>query len=662
MSTTGIPTPRRVRSSPPQDGRSLESVRLARSRAPAGPGTCGGPGGPPRGGLALALAAILAAPPLLAQTANAPLTGSVSLGLRSVDVGGATSKFREDVNLDDGVRLLDATLSYAPAPGENALVDRLDLDASNLGGDPFETVHFSARKFGAYELKLDHRRSDYFYQDVILPRALASVTASTAGDHHEFDFERVQDSAKLDINLTPTTELRFGLDRFARRGESTTTLDVQRDEFELDRPIDESLESFSVGVEHAFDKVTLVFERQDRDFENASELFLPGASAGENTTDAAELQFFTLDQSYDYSSSGQVFRVIATPTARLDLKAAWRNENLDLDADPAERSAGTDFNGLPFATDLAGAAHIRRDIELGQIDLGYGVSGRLRVIGSVRRSTLEQRGTLVFGGDAGAGFWDIETTGAEAGFEIAASARVVVTAGLSAESRDLSAASMLAGTALGGTGATERDGFFARLAYHPAAGTEISASVEDDDIDDPATLASPTSTRRYRVHGRHRWNNGLALSGTIRHDARDNALSGWTGETDQSNLRLSYDGSRLRYAFGYTLIELDRSIDQLVAAGTRQDLWLIDYVADATLLDGSVHWRLNDRIGLGGSFNFYENDGSFALERDDLRAYVDIGLGQQYSVRVGLRDLDYSEDRFDDYDATLLEVALGLRW
>jgi hypothetical protein len=159
-----------------------------------------------------------------------------------------------------------------------------------IGGDPFETIHFGLRKYGAYNLKLDRRRSEYFYADTILPAALASVTGSTGGDFHHFDFARVRDTAALDIQLSPATRLSLGLERQTRTGDSTTSLDIERDEFELHRPLDETLDAFTFGVQHAWQRVTLIVEEQLRDFENSSELFLPGASPGQNTTDPAQLR------------------------------------------------------------------------------------------------------------------------------------------------------------------------------------------------------------------------------------------------------------------------------------------------------------------------------------------------------------------------------------
>lgn len=593
-----------------------------------------------------------------AQQAESPITGSVSFGARSVDVDGASSKFREDVNLDDGVRLFDVALSYAPGAGESGVVDRVELDAHNLGGDPFETIHLGVRKYGAYKLELDRRRSDYFYQDVILPRALASVNGSTAGDFHEFDFERVRDSASLDIDVSPATRLNFDLDRYTRLGKSTTTLDLQRDEFELDRPIDESLDSYKVGVQHKLDNVTFIFEHDGRAFDNAIDAFLPGASVGENTADPAELQFFMLDQSYDYRSRGNLLRLVARPTDRLDLQAAWRDEDLELQMNASESSTGNDFAGNPFTTDLSGAGSVDRAIGLETLDLGYAVGERLRVIGGVRRLTLEQTGTLIFDGQPGAGAWDIETTGLEAGIEVAAAERVFVSVGLSNESRDVIRSDLSTSDA----GETERDGFFARLTFNVTDGFEITASAEDNDIDDPHTLGSPTSSRRYRIHARRFWDSGYSLTASVRRDERANDLSGWAGDTDQTNVRFAYTGDRLSYALGFSVLDLSRNIEQLVTAGTRQDVHVIDYDANAELFDASVRWQVGNRVAIGASVNDYDNGGSYPLEREDLRAYVELALGQDYLARFGYRRLDYTEDGFDDYDADLYEVALGVRW
>jgi hypothetical protein len=611
------------------------------------------------------LAAVLvstSAPTLAQQSSSPALTGSVSAGVRSVDVGGAAAKFREDINLDDGVRVFDANLHYQPAERGSG-IDRLDLDATGLGGDPFETVHLGVRRYGAFDLKVDRHRSDYFYEDTILPAALASVTGSTRGDVHHFDFKRIRNSAALDIDLTPATQLSFGLEHQTRTGGSTTTLDLQRDEFTLDRPLDESLNGLTVGLRHSWDHITLVVDEQLHDFKNTSELILPGTSLGSNAADPATLQFFMADQSYDYTSRGHVVRLMAKPTAKLDLTGGWRSETLDLDMQASETAQGTTFTGAPFTSALQGPAAVARDITAADFSFGYSVGDRIRVIGSARHDHLSQQGGVTYGTAVGAGDWGVDTNGWEAGFEYAVTSTVLVSAGWSTEQRTTNRSWALdTASSSDSDEETSRDGYFARLLLRRTGGLELTASIEDNKIDDPFALASPSASRRYKVGLKRRWSNGLSINGTYRKTNVENDTSGWLADTQQADIRVMYQRDRLQVSAGYSAIDLQRTIDQLVTAGTVQRLFLIDYAADSKLWDASVRWRINPRYSVGGELRAYDNVGNFRLARDDRRAFLEVGFGESYTLRIAYRNLDYTEDAYDNYDARLLEVALRRRW
>jgi hypothetical protein len=587
-------------------------------------------------------------------------TGSVSLGVRRVDVDGTEAKYREDVNLDDGPRVFGVQLRYAAPTGETP-VDRVELDAANLGGDPFESIHLGVRKYGAYDLRLDRRRSEYFYDDTILPAAVASVSGSTGGDFHTFDFERVRSTAAVDIDATPRTRVSVGLENQTRTGDSTTTLTVERDEFELEKPLDESLHTASVGVRHAWEHVTLIADEQVRNFENTSELFLPGASAGRNPADSAALQFFTFDSSYDFAVRSHSLRVLAAPTTRLDLEAGWHRDDLDLDSSGNEQAGGTSAAGVPFATSRSGPGTVGRDIEIVDAALRFSFTERVHLVSAARRSRLEQTGDLAMGANFGASVWDIATDGYEIGAELALSSVVTIAAGWSRESRSTSYGWVFDTDAAGRDVDTDRTGYFARLMLELPSGLEVTASVEDNSIDDPFTLASPTSSTRYKATARWRWDNGLSLSANYRRTNVDNDVSSWLADTEQADARLIYQRPRLRLSGGYTRIDLERSVQQAVAAGARVTLFAIDYAAQSSFRDASGRWEVGDRFAVGGELRVYDNRGSFGIARDDYRAFFDVRIGAQYSLQVAYRDLVYVEDAYDAYDATILEVAFGLR-
>ena len=621
------------------------------------------PGTALRASLVLACGAAplaLAIAPAFAQQTTA-LTGSASLGVRSVDITGTEAKYREDLNLDDGVRLFGVHLSYVPPVGE-APVDRIQLDADNLGGDPFESMRLDVRKYGAYHLKLDRRRSEYFYDDTILPAALGSVSGSTAGDFHTFDFERIRSTASLDIDVTPATQVSVALERQTRKGDSATTLSIERDEFDLEKPLDESLNALNLGVRHAWKRVTMIVDEQVRDFENTSELFLPGASPGRNGADAAELQFFRFDQSYDYSSRSHGLRVMAEPTDRLDLAAGWRLEDLELDLRGDEQARGTSAAGLPYATSRSGPGDIDRAIEITDLTVGFAATERIRLVGALRRSALDQDGALDIGTNTGASEWDVATDGYELGAELALSPAVTVAAGWSGEARTTAYGWSYDADAAGENSSTDRAGYFARLTFASTGGLELSASVEDNSIDDPFTLASPTSSLRYKVTARQRWTSGLSLSGSYRNTDVDNDRSNWLADTEQATIRLVYQRPRLQLSTGYTRVDVARRVEQSVAAGSRITLFAIDYAAASTFRDASAHWRLNDRYSIGGDLRSYENRGSFEVGRDDWRAVLDVRVAEAYSLQVAYRSLDYVEDAYDSYDAGILELSFGLSW
>jgi len=610
------------------------------------------------------LATLLAAAPAArAQPgATSPLRGSASVGTRSLEVDGTDAKFREDLNLDAGPRLFDLRLRYEPEDTAGAAVDRLELDAQGFGGEPFENLRFAVRNFGRYRVALNRHRSKFFYDDTILPAALASVSGSTGGDFHRFDFERTRTTADVEIDVAPATQLSLGLERQTRTGANTTTLTVERDEFDFDRPLDESLDGLTFGVRHAWRRATLIVSEELRDFRNTSELVLPGASPGRSLADAAALSFFTRDQSYDYASRGHGLRVLASPTARVDLTAAWRREDLELDAYASEQALGTTFGGAPLATAAEGPATVDRDVETAELDVGFAVTERVRLFGAARRQTLEQRGDLVYGADSGTGAWSLATDGLEAGVEVALGSALTVAAGWSTESRDADYDWALTATAAQRRSDTDRNGYFARLELATESGWRLTAGIEDNDIAAPYTLASPTDSRRYSATARRRWENGLSFNASYRNTDVANDESAWIADTEHADLRLSYRRERLQASAGYSRIDLARSVDQRVAAGTRVLDFVIDYATGAMLRDASARWQLSPRYAVGGELRSYDTHGSVRVAHDDWRGYGEIALGENYALALAYRDIDYVEDAFDAYNAQVLEVVVRLDW
>ncbi len=592
-------------------------------------------------------------------------TGSFQLGLRSVDVDGRVEKYREDYNLKDGPRLFNLNFEFVPSSDRRPVVDRVEFDLNNFGGDPFETLRLSVEKHGRYHLEYDRRKSSYFYEDIILPLALGSAALANAGDFHTFDFDRVRDAASLEIRLNKAAKFNLGFDRFTKTGRSATTMDIQRDEFEFDRPIDESMNEYHAGVEYVWKKATLVLQERIRDYENVVEIFLPGQSLGEDPEDETVLDFFFLDQPYDFTSLEHTLRLVLQPNRRVILRLNSSLQNTDLDVEAAERSQGLDFDGTPFTTDLAGKGQVDRDLELLDLDLTYMINDRVALLVGARQHTLDQKGDLLLEAGVNAGAWDMETTATSLGLQFSVTPTLTLSGGTRLETREVDFSWSESDVTGGRLEKTENTGHFANFGWRPSRSFRLTGEFESSSVDDPFTLSSPTDRQRFRIRAQYGAGEGFSFSSSVLHRDSDNANSGWRARYDQYLLRLGYRRGALAASMGYSLVDLHRNIDQLVeTANGVQMPFLILYEAEADVLDGHILWSFHHRGRLGASLKMYDNKGTFAARRDNVHAWIEARLGRAYIAHFGYRVVEFDEGEFDfdDYDANIAEISLGYRW
>lgn len=616
-----------------------------------------------------------AAPPAFAQALSqeegAAFQGRFVLGFRSVDVSGADRKYREDLNLDDGPRLSHFDVLYEPESEEvRALVDRVRIDLDDLGGDPFESLSLSFEKRGRYSLDYSRIESDYFYEDQLFPVEVQSVRNARTGDFHHFDFTRVRDRAKLALDLSPRAKAHVGFERWQKTGESTTTIDIQRDEFEFDRPIDETLQDYVAGFQYSWDRITLAIEERYREYENAYEIFLPGASQGENPTDSSALDFFFLDQPYDYDSLESTLRLVARPTSRWTIRASGTLQELGLDLHADERSQGTGFSGAPFTTDATGEGEIDRDATLVDVDVAYQVSARVAVVGGAWVRDLDQDGDFLFDGTPRKGRWEIETQGARAGVQYAPTTELTLTAGLRTEEREVRSGWIEgAGELELEEEDTSHDGWFGNVSWRPRRDLSLTLDYEDSSYDDPFTLVSPTDRSRLSLRGR--WGGGegawVSASYLLRESENRGAPStgGFDSDWTQADARVGWRGGGLDASIGYGVLDVERRADRVV----NDTVFLpIDYSIDTDFIDGRVTWAATEAVRLGGSFRLYDTGGALfgtgGLDREDLRVFGEYAFDEGYLLQLGYRTIDYDEKSFDfdDYDADILELGVGYRW
>jgi len=602
---------------------------------------------------------------MLADTARGEVSGGLQLGWRSVDVDGDREKYRQHLNLRDGPWLPELELAWraedAGRQTDGWGPERLSLRLSDIGDEPYQHARLELERQGRYHLRYDRSESEYFYDDRLVRPEDASVEGSTGGDFRRFDFERVRDRLSLDVNLTARTELALGYERQRKRGDGTAPIDVSREEFVVARPIDETLDVVEATLAHARESFSVSFTERYRRFDFESAMFLPGFSEGMDPDAPTTLETFMLDQPYTLESFEHGLTARYRPTARLTLSGNLVLADVEVSLRAREAASGTDFTGAPLDVLVRGAGDVDQDRRLADVGVTFAVTERVELFGRARGATLEQSAELDFE-PVGAADWDIDRTRFEAGVEAVLGRGVRLAIGATVESRDVTVRQVVAGAGQRQVRDTEADGYFVRLWYRPSSRAELHLGYDDDSIDDPFSLASPTDTTRYRLRGRYRWDNGLSLTASYLATERKNAGSGWHADAERFDLRAGYSGARLSVSAGFGRTDISRSIDALVVAGSREALFDIDYLARADTVDAAVSWRIAGDLNIGASFRRYDNGRSFDVDRDDWRAFVNGRLDDRYRWGVEYRRADFEEGGIEDFDARVLELTLGLAW
>lgn len=188
--------------------------------------------------------------PPLAAAEPEPLevTGEVTAGYRFV--GDESPQFEQDVNLDQGPRLLDFRLD-GRLLDEKRLFDRFLVTASGID-DPFMSIRGEAESYDSWEFEGGFRKWDNVYL--------------SGADPHSYFVKREQIDGKLEIRLSDDVELTLAYSQIRRSGtadQSRYVFDLQNELF-LDAPedVDQTTHSGDVAVEFPLGSVFRAVARQ----------------------------------------------------------------------------------------------------------------------------------------------------------------------------------------------------------------------------------------------------------------------------------------------------------------------------------------------------------------------------------------------------------------
>ena len=597
---------------------------------------------------------------LQAENQDKTLYGQFLLGYRLVDNSGADFKYREDINLDEGIRLFNFSLSYTPNAGKKNIFDRPDLNIYNFGGDPYETLGIAVQKYGLYKFRYDRRKSDYFYHD------LHEVDGGQLLDPLVFDFERVSDNVFFKLWINKNIDLFLNFDRYSKKGNSEISLDLNRIEFEFDKPISEDYKSISFGLDAHYKGYSFLFKETIMDYENSNSFFLPGSTdGGPGSRYPSSLDFFVLNQPYDLKSYTHTFKIKARPFDSLLVSGSARISDLDMDLAYSEESKGVDYLGRVFSESFSGEGAFERKIRLYDTDVTYILFDRLAVIGAFRYHDFEQDGSLTKNGGEQDMLLNYDTLGIEAGLQFQFLPNLALTAGYRHEERNLEGTETVTYEE-----ETIRNGFFGNLKWDPTKAIKLTADYQRSSYDDSFTLISPTSFNRLKVTAKIRAEefnfSGSYLWNRTKSEVYDDL---YESTKNQISLRTGYHGKQIKAFAGYTLINVQHEADRTIVfppswSGPGTFPWEILYEGKSHLLDASLNVKVNAHWSLGAYGNLYWNNGFWEIDRTMLKGYVEYLFENGLVAQAGYRFVDFEEafSGFNDYQANIFELSFGYRW
>ncbi len=605
--------------------------------------------------------------PLAAQDApEKNLTGNFSFGYRDVQQSGAANKYREHVNLDKGVRLFNFSLSYVAPESLKAVFDRIDLDAVNLGGDPYESFGLSIRKFGTYSFTYSHRKSTYFYGD------LNESRPGRLFDPVRFNFDRVTDSGSLSVTLHKAVNVFLNFDRYTKAGDSESSFEVDNVVIDEDKPVSEKMTQVGFGVDLHIPRYGLVFEQKRQDYANNNSLFLAGTMT--------------------YASNISSFKLNARPFDSLLLRGSAQMSKLDSDVKV--------LSGTGQSAAVLGSGAFTRKIDLFDLDLTYLLFKKFALVGAVRYHKFGQNGDLTADGVTGSPDFGFKTLGFEGGLQVQISPKFSITGGYRHEERKFTGPGSehseegleneTAGEELetiNYTDSTVRRGVFGNLRWD-LKGLKLTADYQHGDYDDPYTMISPTLFDRFRAT--LRWQmKSLSLSAGYLMSRIKNEIPGgvnfrviyvddnysdlWKSSNDQFNFRLGYTGATLNASVGYSLIDAKADSTRYISynpywMGPGGEFpWIINYEGKSTVLDASAGLSLGKDWRIGAAVNSYKNTGTWPLERTMLKAFVEYTFLGGFVSQINYRYYNFKEKDavlilHNNYSAGILEVSFGYRW
>jgi len=194
---------------------------------------------------------------------------------------GSEDLYRSQIDLGQGPKLFAGDLFFAPAAGSNKLLDRLELNLNNWGGEPYNTARVRMAKNGIYDLDFNYQNVSFFNSIPTFANPLIEK-GSLLSQHREDSSLR---TASVELRLFPGAHWTpiFAYQRTSRFGNVNTTFSGDWDEFKLNKDLDFSSDDLRLGILYHRTNFSAQIEQGGRWYRDLSTFSSPGFQEGNST-------------------------------------------------------------------------------------------------------------------------------------------------------------------------------------------------------------------------------------------------------------------------------------------------------------------------------------------------------------------------------------------
>jgi hypothetical protein len=258
----------------------------------------------------------------------------VEVVYRGVNVDGNQRKYDEDFDgLSSGAAITNLFLDWRDLGLKT--IDYARIDASGLGGDPYQHLGIRFGSKDTYDLTFNYRSQDYLY-------SLFQLYGDEDG--HTWSTKRRISNLKFTYYVTPKANVFFEFRDNQRSGNSLFMKYIEGDLFRLETPIDIEETRYAVGTTLNVGPVDVYFRQTLRDYENDFNNFTEG-NAGLNLTDLTTLDSYDWQQRERGDGNLSELKIHAALGERVDLTLGTLIGDDDLTNRVNVNAGGTGFSG-----------------------------------------------------------------------------------------------------------------------------------------------------------------------------------------------------------------------------------------------------------------------------------------------------------------------------